>query len=216
MKASFQRIRNTYVRFVDKQGFPIIVTLCVAVITATALWTRRQEALPASPTPPSANVPAAQLIQQALRDVATPSPSPSVTPRRWSAPLEEISVLTPFSRETMVECSIPGVWTVHAAVDLGCQRGEPIRAMADGTVISAGQDKLRGAWLRIDHGDSVEVLYAGMAATADYITGDAVKAGGIIGYGGNSMAEETKIGPHLHVQAVQDGQTIDPLALLQP
>lgn len=216
MKAAFQRVRNAYVRFVDKQGFPIIVTLCVAVITATALWTRRQGEVPAAPTPPAANVPAAQLIQQSLRDARTPAPTPTATPRVWTAPVAEVTVLTPFCRDTMVESSIPGVWAVHAAVDLACRRGEPILAMADGTVLDGGQDRLRGAWLQIDHGDGVSVLYAGLTMTADYIAGDRVRAGAVIGYGGNGMAEETKLGPHLHLQALRQGQPMDPLSLLQP
>lgn len=212
----FKRIRDAYVRFVDKQGFPIIVTLCVAIITTTALWTRHPEELPASPTPPVANVPAAQLMQQSLRDAFTPAPSPTVTPCIWIAPLGVTNILTPFSLEAMVESSLPGVWGIHAALDLGCQLGEPIRAMADGTVISAGQNKLRGIWLLIDHGDGVEALYASMSMTADYLAGDRVKAGTVIGYGGNTMAEETARGPHLHVQVWRKGQLIDPLSLLQP
>ena len=52
MRAFFHRLTDGYIRFVEKQGFPIIVTLCVAVITATALWTSQREDPYVSPTPP--------------------------------------------------------------------------------------------------------------------------------------------------------------------
>ncbi len=217
MKAAFHRIMEAYVRFVNKQGFPIIITLCVAVITATALWTRQQEEIPVSPTPPVAeNVSAAQLMQQSLRDAATPTPAPTKVPRQWGLPLDEIIVLTLFSREIMVQSGVTGVWAVHPAVDLACQRGEKVYAIADGTVLAAGQDKLQGAWLQIDHGEDVQVLYAGMALTADYLAGDSVRSGAVIGYAGNGMLEETALGPHLHLQATREDQLIDPLALWKP
>ena len=65
MKAAFLKWKKTYERFVEKQGFPIIVTLCVAVLTGTAVWTRRQPQVPPSPTPPvMEDVSASQLMQQ--------------------------------------------------------------------------------------------------------------------------------------------------------
>lgn len=216
MKSFFERMLKAYARFVDKQGFPIIVTLCVAIITATALWTGRQETFPASPTPPvMENVPAAQLMQQSLREAATATPSPTEAPHIWHPPLAEISVLTPFSLDTMIESGITGLWAVHPAVDLACQRGEKVYAIGDGTVLSAGQDKLQGVWLQIDHGDGVTALYAGMALTADYLPGDAVQFGAVIGYAGNGMLEESALGPHLHLQVWQDGQPIDPATLCE-
>lgn len=214
MKSFFSRMLKAYARFVDKQGFPIIVTLCVAIITATALWTGRPEEVPASPTPPVIeNVSVAQMMQQSLREAATSTPAPTEAPRTWSAPLAEISLLTPFCADTMVQSGVTGLWAVHPAVDLACQRGEKVYAIGDGTILSAGQDKLQGVWLEIDHGDGVTALYAGLALTADYQAGDAVQSGAVIGYGGNGMLEESELGPHLHLQVCQEGQPIDPTTL---
>jgi len=65
MKTAFHRLKERYVHFVEHQGFPIIVTVCVAVITATAVWTSQQKEPYVSPTPPVADhVSAAQLMQQ--------------------------------------------------------------------------------------------------------------------------------------------------------
>ena len=214
MKAAFLKWKKTYERFVEKQGFPIIVTLCVAVLTGTAVWTRRQPQVPPSPTPPvMENISAAQLMQQSLRDAATPTPAPTPAPRAWAPPLSRISVMTAFSRETMVHSGVTGIWAVHPAVDLSCQRGEKVFAIGDGTVLGAGQDQRQGAWLRIDHGDGVTAYYAGMALTADYLPGDTVELGAVIGYAGDGLLDETDLAPHLHLQIWRDGVPVDPLTL---
>lgn len=217
MKAALHRIKEGYIRFVEKQGFPIIVTVCVAVITATALWTGQQEEAYVAPTPPvAADISAAQLLQQSLREAATATPAPTEAPRLWTPPLEEFSVLQGFSTDKMVPSGVTGVWSIHAAADLQAERGAQVHAVSDGTVIAAGDDPLLGVWLRIDHGDGYESLYAGMALAGAYITGDEVDAGDVIGFVGDGLLEETDLGPHLHLAVTQEGQPVDPLRLFSP
>lgn len=214
MKDAFRQVKEGYIRFVEKQGFPIIVTLCVAVITATALWTSRQEEPYVSPTPPVVdNVSAAQLMQQSLKEVATPSPLPTEAPQSCCAPLDEITVVRPFGIETMVQSGITGLWSIHDAVDLKASQGAKIYAIADGVVTAAGKDHLLGVWMQIDHGSGVEALYAGMIMAGDYIPGDDVRAGDTIGFAGNGVLDETDLGPHLHLRVTQDGVALDPSTL---
>lgn len=214
MRAFFHRLTDGYIRFVEKQGFPIIVTLCVAVITATALWTSQREAPYVSPTPPVVdNISAAQLLQQSMKEAATPSPCPTTTPRIWCAPLNETIIITPFSNEAMVQSGISGIWSIHDAVDLKASLGEKVSAIADGVVTAAGKDQLLGVWMQIDHGSGVEALYAGMAIAGAYIPGDAVRAGDTIGFAGNALLDESDLGAHLHLRVAQNGATIDPTVL---
>lgn len=213
MKSAFLKFRDAYIQFAEKQGFPIIVTVCVAIITATAFWTRRSEAPYVAPTPPvQTDVSAAQLLQQSLRDAATPTPAPTAEPRTWTAPLEECTVLQGFSTETMVQYT-GGLWAVHAAVDLQADKGAQVHALADGVVLAAGSDPLQGVWLRIDHGDGVEALYAGLALAGAYLPGDKVRTGDTIGYAGSGMATESALGDHLHLQVTRDGAPVDPVSL---
>ena len=110
-----------------------------------------------------------------------PTPDPTAAPRTWMPPLSQLSVVTAFSRDTMVQSGVTGIWAVHPAVDLSCRRGDKVLAIGDGIVIGAGQDQRQGAWLRIDHGDGVTADYAGMALAADYLPGDQVEIGAVIG-----------------------------------
>lgn len=213
MRSAFQRVRDGYVRFVEKQGFAIIAVVCVAVITATAIWTDRQDTYVA-PTPPAAgDVSAAQLMQQPLRDAATATPAPSAASQAWTPPLADTAILRPFSTSGMIKSGVTGIWAIHDAVDLSASRGDRVCAIADGTVRSTGDDELLGVWLLIDHNDGVEALYAGLAAAGAYIAGDKVRAGDTIGFAGGGPLDETDLAPHLHLRVTQNGQAIDPALL---
>lgn len=214
IKTFLLHAKDRYTAFVEHQGFPIIVTVCVAVITATAVWTGSRQESYVSPTPPAADhISAAQLLQQSLKEAATPTPAPTETPRRWQAPLRNITVLQAYDAKKMILNSTTGIWAIHDAVDLQCSPGEKILAMSDGIVLASGNDKLNGAWLLIDHGDGIEALYAGMAVTGAYIPGDEVRMGSAIGYAGHGPADETDLSSHLHLRITQNGHSIDPFTL---
>lgn len=215
MKSMFKKLRDGYVRFVEKQGFPIIVTVCVAVITATALWTGQREETWTAPTPPviSGDISAAQLMQQSLREAATATPAPTAAPRAWIQPMETFTVLRGFSMEELVQSGVTGLWAIHDAVDLQAEAGSKVFAMSDGTVTADGHDKLMGAWVLIDHSDGVEALYAGMAMGGAFIKGDDVRSGDVIGFTGTGPLDESDLPPHLHLRVTQDGQAIDPAML---
>lgn len=213
MKEVFRKISEHYIRFVEKQGFPIIVTVCVAVITATALFTRQNQTAYVSPTPPPAeHISAAQLLQQSLTSAATSTPSPTAAPVTWAAPMDSMELLRGFDSTTMVRMD-SSIWAIHDAIDLKADAGTPIYAIGDGEVIAAGNDALQGAWLTIGHADNVEATYAGMALVNDYLPGDTVRKGDTIGFCGSGPLDEASIGPHLHLRATMDGQAIDPCSL---
>lgn len=214
MRAAFIRLRKAYLRFVERQGFPIIVTVCVAVIVATALWTGRQEDPYVSPTPPpSGDVSAAQLLQQSMREAVTHSPAPTAAPLVWRAPLDESTILRSYDASVMVQSGVTGLWAIHDAVDLQAARGAKVRAIADGTVLDAGKDALQGVWLLLSHADGVEALYAGLALNNDYRSGDQVRAGDVIGYVGSGLLDESDLPPHMHLRVTRDGHSIDPASL---
>ncbi len=215
-----KRIRKVWcsvIRFTEKQGFPILATLCVAVITATALWTKSSEA-PNPPQTPAAtdHLSAAQLMQQSLKDAATPFPASTATPPLWLTPVKDAKCLQGFNAEQMVQSSVTGVWALHDSVDLATEKGEPVFAMADGVVCGAGEDPLRGGWVRIDHADGYTADYMGIIAAEGIKAEKHVKAGQLLGYVANGPLEEGNLGPHLHLRVTKDGQAVDPAALWNP
>lgn len=216
IKAFWKTLSKNYVQFVERQGFMIILAVCVGVIAGTAVWTNRSDGPVPVPTPPVGNAASvAQLQQQSLQDVATPTPAPSTAPQVWQAPLETISVLRSFDAARMVQSGVTGLWQLHDAVDLRCAVGDPIRAMADGTVTAVSAKGLMGASVTIDHGQGIIAQYAGLSLHAGLREGDPVEAGQIIGFGGNEVLDESDLEPHLHLRITRDGNAIDPLSLFR-
>ena len=213
MKVSFRQLRDRCAQLVEKQGFPIIVTVCVCVMTAAALWTKQQEAQPLVPALPTRDVSAAQLLQETLEEAATPSPVPTMPPRTFSPPLTEYTLLTAFSATTMHRSGMTGVWAIHDAADLQSPLGSPVQAIGDGVVADQGKDQLRGAWIHIDHGDGIEAIYAGLERSSSFMVGDEVRAGDILGYVGVGLMAESDLPPHLHLRMTRCGTAIDPLTL---
>ncbi len=212
----WQRIKNGYIRFVEKQGFAVVMVVCVAVITGTAVWTRKADAPYVAPTPPvSRDVSAAQLYQESLADVRTAVPSPTLAPVVWQRPLDHVDVLQGFDADGMVQSAVTGIWMVHDAIDLAADTGTAIRALAAGTVVDCGIGGTQGAWARVAHPDGIEALYAGMSMLAALQTGDTVVSGQTIGFAGNEMLAESNLPPHLHLRVTRNGVAVDPMTLLE-
>lgn len=208
-----RRVCSGMAHFLQRQGYGLLITGCVAVITASAVWAAQDKpAHVPAPTEAERDVSAAQLLQESLSKAVTPSPAPTAAPV-WHAPLLQVDVLRAFSVDAMVRSGVTGLWRIHPGVDLQCAAGDGVFAMMDGTVDAVGQDDMRGHWVRIDHGGGVIATYAGMAA-ADCKTGEKVRQGHQIGTGGSGLADEADLGPHLHLEVRRNGVFIDPLTLL--
>lgn len=208
---------SRYVRFVEHHGFTIILTVCVGIIAGTALWTNQPEPSVPTPTTPAMDAAlAAQLQQESLQSVSTPTPDPTETPQVWQSPLATVSVLRGFDNTRLLPSGTTGLWQLHDGIDLCCTTGEAISAMADGTVVSVSDSGLIGAAVTVDHGQGVVIEYAGMAMLAGLQAGDPVAAGQTIGFGGNGVLDEADMEPHLHLRVTKNGQAMDPLTLLKP
>lgn len=216
IKQRWQQFAGWYTRFIERQGFLVILTACVAVIAGTAAWTNRTNDAPPAPTLPVGDAAsAARQWQQSLQEASLPTPSPAPSPPvQWQAPLEQLSVITSFDAARLRRSETTGLWVLHDAIDLRCAAGEQILAMADGQVAQVSKDGLWGACVVIDHGQGILAQYAGMAMTAGLREGDPVQAGQVIGFGGNNTVEEKHLEPHLHLRVTREGQTIDPMTLL--
>ncbi|PRC93597.1 M23/M56 family metallopeptidase [Solimicrobium silvestre] len=104
----------------------------------------------------------------------------------------------------------------HHGIDFSAKLGTPVLAMADGTVIASTEQWEndphygRGRVVVIQHPDNLRSLYAHLGSSTVKV-GDVIKAGQVIAYSG---ASGKVTGPHLHVEAWQGEQLIDPQRLL--
>lgn len=214
MKTFLQRAAAGYSQFVEKQGFTLILGVCVAIIVSTALWTRHVPHVVPEPTPPmEASQSAAELLQQSLADVATPSPAPTQPPQTYSPPLATVRVITPFDNARMHPSGVTGLWRLHDAIDLGGKLGEPVLSMSEGVVAEVREGGVEGACIVIAHAPTLLADYAGMAALAGLRVGDPVEKGQTLGFLGNGMIDETDLEAHLHLRVTRDEHAIDPTLL---
>lgn len=105
---------------------------------------------------------------------------------------------------------ITGVRKLHTGSDWGVPCGTPIRAAADGTVVSSGAAGGYGNRVVISHG---KIDGARVATTYNHNTslkvrqGQKVKAGQVISNSGTTGAST---GCHLHFEVLRDGTYVDP------
>lgn len=98
----------------------------------------------------------------------------------------------------------------HSGTDFGAEHGAPIRAADRGTVIFAGDYGGYGNTVIVDHGNGLSTLY-GHASELYVQPGQVVQRGQQIAAVGSTGLST---GPHLHFEVRQNGEPIDPLALL--
>ena len=100
---------------------------------------------------------------------------------------------------------------MHTGLDFRAQMGDPVRATANGKVVSSGWSGGYGRMVEIDHGNGLSTRY-GHLSESDVKVGDIIKIGQVIGLVG-STGRST--GPHLHYETRIDGEAVDPQKFLR-
>lgn len=103
----------------------------------------------------------------------------------------------------------------HGGIDFSVPHNTPVMATGAGTVVASSMgykgDRKYGNVVVIEHEGGLRSLYAHLNKRHVQV-GDSVAAGELIGLSG---ATGRSTGPHLHLEAYQDGARIDPNRLLQ-
>ena len=105
---------------------------------------------------------------------------------------------------------LTGARAFHRGVDIAAPAGTPVAAMLFGRVAAVGESDSLGRFIRIDHGDGVEVLYAHCSRVLA-AEGAVVRAGETVALVG-STGRST--GAHLHVQISAAGTVFGPARLV--
>lgn len=100
---------------------------------------------------------------------------------------------------------------MHTGLDFRAAMGDPVRATANGKVVSSGWAGGYGRMVEIDHGNGLSTRY-GHLSQINVKVGDLIKIGQVIGEVG-STGRST--GPHLHYETRIDGDAVDPQKFLR-
>lgn len=104
-----------------------------------------------------------------------------------------------------------GEGAFHKGLDISASYGQPVRATADGVVLTAAMGNGYGREILIDHGHGIETLYGHLSGFA-VTSGEQVRIGQIIGYVGTSGRST---GPHLHYEVRIRDTPVNPYKYLR-
>ena len=100
-------------------------------------------------------------------------------------------------------------YRAHAGIDFEANIGDKVRAMGKGVVKDFYHDDLLGYVVVVEHSDTVDSYYCGLAKTALVQPGDVVNAGDFVGtvY---AIPGEAADNAHVHVAVKENGKWVDP------
>lgn len=100
-----------------------------------------------------------------------------------------------------------GYRSCHTGTDIGAGQGAPIRAVADGVVVSVENGGPYGLHTLIQHGSGISTMYAHQSS-ASVSAGQKIKRGQVIGAVGSTG---WVTGPHLHFEVHVNGTPYNPM-----
>lgn len=99
----------------------------------------------------------------------------------------------------------------HFALDIVTPKDEPVKAILDGTIVSAAFNLDGGYTVAIQHKDNLISFYKHLGNILKK-SGTFVRAGEVIGVVGNTG--ELSTGPHLHLEVWKNGKPLNPKAII--
>lgn len=121
-----------------------------------------------------------------------------------SSRLEQMFLTSPISGEVSLPFALD---KKHFGIDIIAAKNTPVKAAADGFIISSDWTLETGNTIVIQHTNNVVTFYKHNAALLKK-TGDRVKAGEAIAIVGNTGEQSS--GPHLHFELWKDGRPMNP------
>lgn len=239
MKKSFY---HRFSDFIEGKGFYIVLALCLVAIGISGWFlfsslTGEQEEQPVggtasitvtpAPTPVATVTPVKPTVTATPRPTATvpavaaatpsatvqPTPTPKSAPTSLTWPVQG-EVLTNYSVETLAYDVTMADWRTHAGLDIAAAAGTEVRAPASGVVVEVTEDVMLGTTVVIDHGGDLTTTCANLASVPTVEVGDEVTVGDIIGSVGDTAIAESALPSHLHFSVEREGQSVDPMELL--
>ncbi len=214
------RAARRYDGFMERQGFYIVLSICVLVIVLSAVYTskiRNELENPAFPEESARHAvqSQSQTLNEALiaSQTAVPTVEPTLEPLvAMRRPLTG-AVLRGYSPDEPAYFPAAQSYAPHPAVDLAADYGAPVAACADGEVAFVGEDGAWGLCVVLSHTGGLESRYCGLSEAPALRVGDPVRSGQIIAHVGDGVTAEQGEEPHLHLEIKQNGEFRDPITL---
>ena len=206
--------KSKFKRFLSGKGFYVALAVCLVAVCGVAVGTfinslpqlssdSSNPASVVSVTPTTKEKPVDKPVTNIPDDRTTTSQA--TTTGKTTA----VNVLTEFSDGKQVYSKTMADWRTHNGVDFKGEKGQKIKALADGTILSIETDALWGKVVTIDHGFGIKSRYCGIEP-GDIEKGQKVEVSEVIGTLGDIPCELLD-GPHLHLEITVNGAYTDPV-----
>lgn len=178
-------------------------------------------------------------LQAATPTKLAPSPTPAVTPAVTAKPTtkpsanrgkntdkpasgknitKSIDMIMPvfgqicvdYSSDKPVFSKTLEQWQTHEYVEIACEKGSAVKAVADGYVSEIKDDPRYGITIVLDHSNGLKTVYANLASSNMVSTNQKVSIGDIIGCVGNTAVFESAEQPHLHFEVLKNDEPVNP------
>ena len=180
--------------FVQRQGFFIMLAICVLIIAGSGFWAFRARNAEPEPSLAADSLPEfVQTLDQAEK-------------LRLYRPVAG-ELLSGFS--TVAYQSTLNRWGAHEAVDFLAEKGEDVFSAQAGTVTDAFRDPQWGGVIIVTHDGGVTTKYRGLEWPPVLEIGNKIEAGAHIGTIGTLPIESGDFS-HLHFEMWIDGRAADP------
>lgn len=221
---------TSFKQLMKDKGFYIALAVClvavgvVAVVSLTNMLPLAEEETTPTTTVPSTTT-TVQDVQNPVTnipDLRTTTAAPTTTPTTppTDAPKPQDLYVLPLTNEVSkafssgepVYSETMKDWRVHNGVDFTGEKGQTVKAAADGKVTVIKTDVMWGNVIEIDHGFGIVTRYCGVSAR-DIAVGDVVEVGEPIGVL-STVPCEAEEGEHLHFEVLSSGKPLDAVAVI--
>ena len=97
------------------------------------------------------------------------------------------------------------LWEIHKGLDISADKGYEVKSLLDGKVVNVFKDDKHGISVKVESTDNVVVIYSNLDEKTN------VKKGTV----GNTTSVESEDGIHVHVEAFNGEESIDPMTLIK-
>jgi len=200
---------------VQSSGSPYDTAKAASSITRTDTF----KDVPKTKTTDKAVAANAGNIASSSGKTAAPTQKPQPAPTQ-AAKLQNLAmpvfgqVILEFAMNRLVFSTTLEEWKTHTGADIAADRGTPVKAAADGTVLDIKKDPRFGITVIIQHAAGIKTVYCNLAGDDVVVPNQKVKQGEIIGSVGNTAAFEAAEQPHLHFEVLKNDEYVDPLLYL--
>ena len=105
-------------------------------------------------------------------------------------------------------------FAINEDIRISAQEGTPVRAGADGRVLSVGNNVHYGNYVTVDHGNGWVARYGQLMDAVMVKEGEVVRTGQVIGGVGQPSYFGTMLGTHFNFRLTRDGGVINPHMVL--